>query len=47
MDFVNAHGGAIRLVDGEFPGAHFRITLPTRSGASRKLASEESTDAPS
>ena len=30
LDFVQAHGGTIELVDGEHPGAHFRIRLPSR-----------------
>ena len=29
-EFVNVHGGDIELVDGEFPGAHFRMRLPLR-----------------
>jgi two-component system sensor histidine kinase GlrK len=28
-DCVNAHGGSIELVEGEYPGAHFRIRLPS------------------
>ncbi len=28
QEFVNAHGGSIEIVDGEFPGAHFRLRLP-------------------
>jgi two-component system, NtrC family, sensor histidine kinase GlrK len=28
QEFVLAHGGSIELVDGEFPGAHFRVRLP-------------------
>ena len=28
QEFVHAHGGAIEIVDGEFPGAHFRVRLP-------------------
>ncbi len=28
LEFVTAHGGTIRIVDGEYPGAHFRITMP-------------------
>ncbi|MGH8150047.1 MAG: ATP-binding protein [Steroidobacteraceae bacterium] len=28
LEFVSAHGGTVRIVDGEYPGAHFRITLP-------------------
>jgi two-component system sensor histidine kinase GlrK len=27
-EFVHIHGGRIEIVDGEFPGAHFRITMP-------------------
>jgi len=27
-EFVQAHGGTIEIVDGVFPGAHFRIRLP-------------------
>jgi two-component system sensor histidine kinase GlrK len=30
MEFVNAHGGGIEIVDGQFPGAHFRIRMPLR-----------------
>jgi two-component system sensor histidine kinase GlrK len=28
LEFVNAHGGSVQIIDGEFPGAHFRITMP-------------------
>jgi two-component system sensor histidine kinase GlrK len=31
LEFVNAHGGTIEIVDGEFPGAHFRIRMPVLS----------------
>jgi two-component system sensor histidine kinase GlrK len=31
LEFVNAHGGSVQIIDGEFPGAHFRITMPIRS----------------
>ena len=27
-EFVQAHGGSVEIVDGSFPGAHFRIRLP-------------------
>jgi two-component system sensor histidine kinase GlrK len=27
-EFVQAHGGTIEIVDGQFPGAHLRIRLP-------------------
>jgi two-component system sensor histidine kinase GlrK len=30
-EFVNIHRGTIELVDGEFPGAHFRIRMPLRA----------------
>ena len=28
LEFVNAHGGTIEIIDGEYPGAHFRIRMP-------------------
>jgi two-component system sensor histidine kinase GlrK len=28
LEFVNAHGGSVQIIDGEFAGAHFRITMP-------------------
>jgi two-component system sensor histidine kinase GlrK len=31
LEFVNAHGGSVQIIDGEFAGAHFRITMPIRS----------------
>jgi two-component system sensor histidine kinase GlrK len=33
MEFVNAHGGRIEIVDGEWPGAHFRIRMPLKNVA--------------
>lgn len=33
MEFVSAHGGRIEIVDGQWPGAHFRIRMPLRTGA--------------
>lgn len=30
MEFITLHGGRIDFVDGEWPGAHFRIHLPLR-----------------
>jgi two-component system sensor histidine kinase GlrK len=41
MEFVQAHGGTIELVDGVHAGAHFRIRLPARAPA----AQPEATDA--
>ena len=29
LEFVAAHGGTVQIMDGEYPGAHFRIRLPT------------------
>jgi two-component system sensor histidine kinase GlrK len=31
LEFVSAHGGTVQIVDGQFPGAHFRITMPLRT----------------
>lgn len=31
MEFVTAHGGLIEIVDGEWPGAHFRIRMPLKT----------------
>lgn len=28
MEFVTAHGGTVHIIDGEYPGAHFRIRMP-------------------
>jgi two-component system sensor histidine kinase GlrK len=33
MEFVNAHGGRIEIVDEQWQGAHFRIRMPLRAGA--------------
>jgi two-component system sensor histidine kinase GlrK len=33
LEFVAAHGGTVQIVDGQFPGAHFRITMPMRAGS--------------
>jgi len=36
LEFVCAHGGKVEIVDGEFPGAHFRISMPmSLSGGDR------------
>jgi two-component system sensor histidine kinase GlrK len=32
-EFVSAHGGKIEIVDGEWPGAHFRIRMPLKNVA--------------
>lgn len=31
LEFVNAHGGTIEIVDGQYAGAHFRIRMPILS----------------
>ncbi|HSY45835.1 MAG TPA: HAMP domain-containing sensor histidine kinase [Steroidobacteraceae bacterium] len=31
LEFVAAHGGNVQILDGQFPGAHFRITMPIRA----------------
>jgi two-component system sensor histidine kinase GlrK len=31
LEFVHAHGGTIEILDGEYPGAHFRIRMPVLS----------------
>ena len=31
LEFVNVQGGSVELVDGEYPGAHFRIRMPLRA----------------
>jgi len=28
LEFVSAHNGTVEIIDGEFAGAHFRITMP-------------------
>ena len=33
LEFVAAHGGTVQIIDGQFPGAHFRITMPLRAGS--------------
>ncbi|MBS0366478.1 MAG: HAMP domain-containing histidine kinase [Proteobacteria bacterium] len=30
LEFVSAHGGKVEIVDGQYGGAHFRITMPVR-----------------
>lgn len=37
-EFVQAHGGSIEIVDGMFPGAHFRIRLPLAPGLEAESA---------
>jgi len=37
-EFVQAHGGTIEIVDGQFPGAHLRIRLPNQPRKESKEA---------
>ena len=45
LEFVNAHGGSVQIIDGEFPGAHFRITMPIRAIGERPDQQPEGTSA--
>lgn len=38
LEFVSAHGGTVQIMDGEFPGAHFRITMPLHKVEERPAA---------
>jgi two-component system sensor histidine kinase GlrK len=45
-EFVNVHGGTVEIVDGEYPGAHFRIRLPLRAAPPvAPVASKKQADA--
>jgi two-component system, NtrC family, sensor histidine kinase GlrK len=33
LEFVAAHGGTVQIIDGQYPGAHFRITMPMRAAS--------------
>jgi two-component system, NtrC family, sensor histidine kinase GlrK len=39
-EFVNVHNGSIEIVDGVYPGAHFRIHIPLRSPAAADSGGE-------
>jgi two-component system sensor histidine kinase GlrK len=39
LEFVSAHGGNVQLIDGEFPGAHFRIVMPIQAASGDRPAS--------
>jgi two-component system, NtrC family, sensor histidine kinase GlrK len=41
LEFVAAHGGTVQIVDGQFPGAHFRITMPMRATSGDRPVSTE------
>jgi len=38
LEFVSAHGGSVQLIDGEYPGAHFRIVMPIQAAAGDRPA---------
>jgi two-component system, NtrC family, sensor histidine kinase GlrK len=42
LEFVAAHGGTVQIIDGQFPGAHFRITMPIRATSGDRPVSSES-----
>jgi len=35
LEFVSAHGGTVQIIDGQYPGAHFRITMPLAAPGSQ------------
>jgi two-component system sensor histidine kinase GlrK len=39
LEFVSAHGGNVQIIDGQYPGAHFRITMPI-TGTSQPVNSD-------
>jgi two-component system sensor histidine kinase GlrK len=41
LEFVTAHGGNVQIIDGEFPGAHFRIVMPINATAGDRPASRD------
>jgi two-component system sensor histidine kinase GlrK len=41
LEFVSAHKGTIQIIDGEFPGAHFRITMPINAESSDSATGAE------
>ena len=45
LEFVAAHGGTVEIVDGQFTGAHFRITMPMRAAGGDPASSETKTHA--
>ena len=38
LEFVQAHGGSIEVMDNIFPGAHFRVRLPLTPSAQKAVA---------
>ncbi|MCW5573829.1 MAG: HAMP domain-containing histidine kinase [Steroidobacteraceae bacterium] len=37
LEFINAHGGTIEIVDGEYSGAHFCVRLPQRAASAEPM----------
>src|ERR1700728_4802355 len=45
LEFVAAHGGTVQIMDGQFPGAHFRITMPLNNGGVQSAPGDASAQA--
>jgi two-component system, NtrC family, sensor histidine kinase GlrK len=41
LEFVSAHGGSVQIIDGVFPGAHFRITMPLGNPGDTRVRSRD------
>jgi two-component system, NtrC family, sensor histidine kinase GlrK len=41
LEFVAAHGGTVQIIDGQYPGAHFRINMPIRATTGDRPAKAE------
>lgn len=41
MEFVSVHGGSVEIVDGQYPGAHFRVRLPLQASNPDAVAKPE------
>jgi len=41
LEFVSAHGGTVQIIDGVYPGAHFRITMPLGNPGDRRARSRD------
>jgi two-component system sensor histidine kinase GlrK len=42
MECVAAHRGTVEIIDGIYTGAHFRITMPTRSAGNTSPTTTDS-----
>jgi len=45
LEFVSAHGGSVQIVDGEFPGAHFRISMPIEASNDQPASTSQKSQA--